>query len=88
VPAKKAARSGNPAKKAVATRPQCSANVGGDPASGCDRKANGKDGLCTVHRRALKILEASDPSEDPPTLIPIVPVPPPLPGSETVQQED
>lgn len=87
IPAKKAARSGNPAKKAAAIeRPLCSAGVGGDPANGCDSRANGKDGLCTKHRRALKQLEASAPSEDPPTAVMIVPVPPPKPGSETIEQ--
>jgi hypothetical protein len=94
IPAKKAARSGNPAKKAAAIeRPQCSWGVGGDPANGCDTKANGKDGLCTKHRRALRELEKSAPPEDdlPPgqsISVPIVPVPPLKPGAETVEQED
>lgn len=88
---KKPSRSGNPAKKAAAIkRPNCSWNAGGDPGiPGCETKANGKDGLCTKHRRAVKELEASAPPEDdPPTVIPIVPVPPARPGADTVEMEE
>jgi hypothetical protein len=87
-PARKAIKSGNPAKRATAAFVQCSWNVGGDPASGCESRANGKDGLCAKHRRAVKELEESAPPEDDSGIVPIVPVPPALPGAATIKQEE
>lgn len=45
------------AKLREATFVQCSANTGGDPASGCDEEATGDDGLCDRHRA---LVEESD----------------------------
>lgn len=91
ISAKKAARSGNPAKRNQQPAPlvQCSWNSGGDPGNpGCEAFTRSKDGLCPKHRRAARELEASAPPEDPPTATLIVPVPPPMPGSQTIEQED